>query len=243
MAEQADAAAHRGAVGAEVAAEHGAAAAGQREQPGADPQQRRLAGAVGSAQQDDLAEPDAEASRRRAPGTSRARRRRRPARRRSPAVDPSPGDATGTVTTRDGSRRRRRRARRDARVVGDRGPAPPRAAPGRQAQVSLGPSAPAARLALGGRHARQGPHRDRAADVRLRRLPAVGHRARVRPGPEPPRRRVRAPPRRGADDDDDTSDDRAAGHDGGLVAAHIGAVDARPRSRRRRACRPSLPAT
>ena len=45
----------RGAVGGQVAAEHRAAAAGQREQPGAHPQQRRLAGAVGPAQQDDLA--------------------------------------------------------------------------------------------------------------------------------------------------------------------------------------------
>ena len=58
--------------------------------------------------------------------------------------------------------------------------------------VAVGPPAAAPRLALGRRHARQGPHRHRAVDVRLRRLPAVGHRARVRPGPGPPRRRVRA---------------------------------------------------
>ena len=55
VAEQADAAAHRVALGRQVAAEHGPGAAGERHEPGAHPQQRRLAGAVGTAEQHDLA--------------------------------------------------------------------------------------------------------------------------------------------------------------------------------------------
>ena len=46
VAEQADAPAHGGAVGRQVAAEHRPGPAGERDQPGAHPQQRRLAGAV-----------------------------------------------------------------------------------------------------------------------------------------------------------------------------------------------------
>ena len=60
------------------------------------------------------------------------------------------------------------------------------------ADEQVGPPAGPARLALLRRQPRQGPDRDRSADVRVRRLPAVGHRHRDRTGPEPPRERVRA---------------------------------------------------
>ena len=242
MAEQPDAAAHRGAVAC-----RGRTRARRRGRGPAGPARRRRAAASSCRRRSGRGAARSRrgrrgGSRRRAPGTSRARRRRRPARRRSPAVDPSPGDATGTVTPRDGNRRRRRRARRDA-PVGDRGVAPPRAAPGRQAQHPLGPAAPAPRLAVGRRHARQGAHRDRAADVRLRRLPAVGHRARVRPGPEPPRRRVRAPrspPRRRRRRHLRRPSRRPRRRSRRRPRRRR---RPRPRFRRRRRCRPSPPAT
>ena len=60
MAEQADARADQLALGGQVEAEHGAAAALERQQPGAQPQQAGLAGTVGTAQQDDLAHPHRE---------------------------------------------------------------------------------------------------------------------------------------------------------------------------------------
>ena len=97
------------------------------------------------------------------------------------AVDPSPGDATGAApSTAPGVPADGRVRRRPVGTVR------------RRAVVAVGSPAAAPRLALGRRHDRQGAHRHRAADVRLRRLPAVGHRARVRPGAGPARRRVRA---------------------------------------------------
>ena len=155
------------------------APAGQRQQPGAHPQQRRLAGAVGAPQQHDLALPDASTctgQRREAAehgdgvvelddtGASIAGRRYR----RRPGRADRTSPAAGTVAARAdpiGSRERHRRRRRVARAGTD----PPRAT----------------RLALGRRHHRQGADRHRPPDVRLRRLPAVGHGHRVRPGPGP----------------------------------------------------------
>ena len=65
-----------------------------------------------------------------------------------------------------------------------------------EACEQVGPPARAARLALLRRRARQDPDRHRAADVRLRRLPAVGHRHRDRPCAEQAREPVRAARRR-----------------------------------------------
>ena len=55
MAEQADPAPHRVALGGQVVAEHVRRPAGERQQAGAQPQQRGLAGAVRASQQHDLA--------------------------------------------------------------------------------------------------------------------------------------------------------------------------------------------
>ena len=74
----------------------------------------------------------------------------------------------------------------------------------------------AARLAMVGRRRRQDADRHRPADVRLRRLPAVGHRHRDRPRPEPAGERVRG----------------AAG--GTPPAPHHRSVDDRPRRPHRR---------
>ena len=56
--------------------------------------------------------------------------------------------------------------------------------------VEVGSPAATPRLALGRRRDRQGAHRRRVADVRVRRLPAVGDGPRVRPGAGPARRRA-----------------------------------------------------
>ena len=60
MAQQADPAPHRPAVGPQVVTEHHGLAAGDRHQPGADAQQRGLAGPVGPPDQDDLTQADVE---------------------------------------------------------------------------------------------------------------------------------------------------------------------------------------
>ena len=62
------------------------------------------------------------------------------------------------------------------------------------------PSTAPTRLAVVGRRARQDADRGRAADVRIRGVPAVGHRDRDRPRPERAGERVRGPPRRHDDD-------------------------------------------
>ena len=61
-----------------------------------------------------------------------------------------------------------------------------------QAPLAVRPPGAATRLALGRRRDRQGAHRHRLADVRVRRLPALGHGDLHRPGAEQARRPVRA---------------------------------------------------
>ena len=209
MAEQPDAPAHRVTLRRQVAAEHGAGAAGERlrgrRRPAAPSSCRRRSG-------------------RAAARSRRARRagRRRPAPGSCPSTATAPGklhdrharsvrdDPTASRALRRapilaaplGSQRGRvrRRSRPDAWTRARRGTGGRCTLPGR-AVVALGPTAPAARLALGRRRDRAGAHRHRPADVRLRRLPAVGHRAGVRPGAGPPRGRLRRAARHGAGDE------------------------------------------
>ena len=81
------------------------------------------------------------------------------------------GVSGGSPTTADG----RWRGRRDAR----------RAAPGPSRGVLEPPEAAEGLALLGGRRHRPGADRARPVDVRVRRLPAVGHGHRGGPGPEP----------------------------------------------------------
>ena len=186
VTEQADAPAHLAAFGRQVAAEHGAGATGEREQPGAHPQQRRLAGAVRPAEQHDLAAAD---------GQRHAGERREAAEHgdRTVEVDdrschPSPGDAIRSRSLATASA-----AHPPVPSAGRRVRTEPPPHDWRWVVGTIGKVLIATGLLMFGFVGYQ--------------LWGTGHR--VRQGAGPPRRRVRRAPRVRLDDDDDAADDRS----------------------------------
>jgi hypothetical protein len=84
--------------------------------------------------------------------------------------------------------------------------APPGTSRATRETPEIRPTRAAARLAVLRRRSGQGPHRNRVADVRVRRLSALGYGDRDRSGPELARERIRRPAL-GNDPNDRSTDD------------------------------------
>ena len=182
MAQHADVLTDRFALRREIEPQNVAAPTNDRHQSGAQPQQRCLPGAVRSTQQHDLALVDRD----RRPGQ---RGERAENRNSLGEFDHGHAATLGRNSSPTAIESRRAPASFDGRV-GRRG-ANCRTWPRPASSTVPAP----ARLEVVGRRARQDADHAGPAHVRIRRLPAVGHRDRDREGPERTGERIRGTPR------------------------------------------------